>query len=164
MQVESVLALDLRCVPRIHRLNPQIRIPINRKKQATAKEKSLLLINAWKWGYNSSLSTYEECCCILRGTSRLVAYNNGYTKEFSLRSVMRWENLSIEQVLRGILSREIIGTRHKGSVSSIDALDKKYPRYMYFLFRNALHVKGSNSSLSEITCHVNITSRSGSIV
>ena len=39
MQVESALALDLWCVPRIHRLNLQIRIPINKKKQATSDSK-----------------------------------------------------------------------------------------------------------------------------
>ena len=49
-QIKSALALDLNCFSRFHRINPLAKIPINKNKQATSKEKLLLLVNAWKWG------------------------------------------------------------------------------------------------------------------
>ena len=157
-QIESALALNLVLFPRFHRLRPSQKILLNKGKQATSKEKLLLLINAWKWGYNCSQSTFEQKCRILKGSSRLVAYDNGYAKEFSLRSIQRWESLALEQVMMGLQSEEIVGRHHKGSVSCTDAVDKKYPGYLHSLFRKALQVKGNNASFSEISCHMNVSS------
>ena len=163
-QIISALALDLTKHPRIHRTIDNAIIETNKRKQATSTEKLLLLINAWRWGYNEQDCTYLARSRILRASSRLVAYDNGYQKEFSVATIRRWETLAIDQITVGTRSMEVAQSRHKGSISSTDLIEVKYPGYLHQLFRQALYTKGSNSSFSEIACHMNLASRKDSEV
>ena len=49
-EIDTALSLDLSIIPRPHRDDNSTFIEINNGKQATSKEKLLLLLNATKWG------------------------------------------------------------------------------------------------------------------
>lgn len=114
-QIDAALSLDLDLFPRPHRKNETF-IPPNNCKQATQQEKLLLLLNAAKWGYNTYNLSYAERTRILRASSRLVAYDNGYKKEFSITSIKLWEKLSTDGVELGIESAKIVRKESKGSL------------------------------------------------
>ena len=75
------------------------------------------------------------------GSSQLAAYGDGYVKEFSLMIIHQWEILTIEQVMNGIPSKDMVGTDHTESVSCTDVLYTKYPGYMQFCFEMLYKLK-----------------------
>ena len=68
-EINKALSLDLTLFPRYHQINTARTIQIVKKKQATPKEKLLMLINAARWGYNTYDCKYDKRICILRASA-----------------------------------------------------------------------------------------------
>ena len=158
-EIGSALSLDLSSFPRLQRSNPEKLITITKSKLATSQEKLIILLTMERWGYNSSDRTYDDRIRIVTAASRLIAYDNGYKKTFSVRTVLRWKENVTDQILTGIESSSIGMNGHKGSQSYIDNIEQSHPCYLHSLFRKSLQLKGSNSSFHELAHHINSLSR-----
>ena len=90
-EIDTALCLDLSNYQHYHRDNGDKRIPITKAKTTTSKEHLLILILVARWGFISRDRTYSERMRILRAASRMIAYDNGYQKEFSIATVQRWQ-------------------------------------------------------------------------
>ena len=101
---------------------------------------------------------YDDCIRYIRAAARMVAYDNGYGKEFSLRTIHRWSDNTTKYIYMGVKSNNIGTSSNKGSIGDTDKLDKDYPGYLHKLFPRALKVKGYNASFVEITHQMNRSS------
>ena len=91
-QIIAVLSLDLRQYPRPSRNNANTNIPLQKTQISTQAIRLLILVTAKTWGLNHYTATYAKRMRVARAASRLIAYDNGYLFEFSIRSIMRWES------------------------------------------------------------------------
>ena len=64
----------------------------------------------------------------------MVAYDNRYSKEFSICSIRMWSDKIRSQILEGI-ALEAIGTNgHCDKVMETNVISKEHPGYLHFLF------------------------------
>ena len=126
-QINESLGLDLHVIPRYNRDDPNVEIELVKREKATSKENLFILIAAERWGYNSLDKTYDERIRCYRTSSRMVAYDNGFSREFSLRTIMRWERSILTQIMTGCESKEIGENQHKGTVSAIERIEDGHP-------------------------------------
>ena len=141
-RINLALSLNLRTTPRLSRYDSSIVIekkPAN--QQATSVERILVLLTANRWGYNKSLSLpYRERMRILRAASRISAYDNGYSSEFSTSTIMRWELNINRKIDLGSSSEQMIQSMNMGSISEVEKIEDKYPGYLQCLYREAIKV------------------------
>ena len=91
-EVKKALSLDLTCIPRYMRIHPTRKVVLSPSKVASPKLKLIILLTAERWGYRDSSKTYRDRQRILRAASRMCAYDNGFSSEFSLPTLSRWED------------------------------------------------------------------------
>ena len=157
-EISEALSLDLSIFPRYMRKNESERITIKTSKNATGKERMLIIIESLRWGYSSNTNTYNDKIRIVKAASRLIAYDNGYAKEFHFRTVIRWIEEIHHGISHGISSTAIAEPENKGSVAYTDTIEVNYPGYLTELFRTALRTKGRNSGFEEIGHQMNALS------
>ena len=85
---------------------------------------------------------------VARAASRLVAYDNGYLFEFSIRSIMRWESEVSKKVKDGVSSTKIISNSYKGKLQYVEVIESSHPGYLHYLYHQATKVKGPKASFA----------------
>lgn len=95
---------------------------------------------------------------ISRAASRLVAYNNGYIFEFSVCSILRWENEIYNKVNGGVNSLVICEDKYRGSVKYANRIGLTNPGYLHYVHRTAVNVKGPKADFRELACIMNSNS------
>ena len=158
-QIEDALATDLNTFPGIHRNTPNLQIDRTKARQDSPHERMITLLTIMRWGYNSLDRSYNEKIRIVMAASRLIAYDNGYSKAFSVRAVLRWQEDIDTQIITGTNSQMIGCNKHNGSISYVESIESTHPGYMHYLFRSSLEIKGANSSFEEIAHQMNYLSR-----
>ena len=121
--------------------------------------KLIVLLTMARWGYHLNVKTFSERVRISRAAARLVAYDNGFTVEFSYRTIARWDNNIYNDILSGKFADEI-GVPNKGNrISLMKRTEHDHPGYLHELYRESVAIKGSCSSFSEISAEMNALSR-----
>ena len=120
--------------PRFKRCNPSQIITIDKRREASTKEKLLILLTAERWGCRSVEKTYAEKIRVTRAASRLVAYDNGFVKEFSMRSISRWDTAFTNEIKNGCESNKLGEKKRIGSISTVDQIENSNPGYLHHLF------------------------------
>ena len=88
----------------------------------------------------------------------MVAYDNGYSKEFSTCSVREWSEKIHQEIMAGT-SLNSIGTNiHRKVLSQTDTIELEHPGYLHFLFRDAVKKKGSNAGYDELAAQMVLSS------
>lgn len=67
---------------------------------------------------------------IARAASRLVAYANGYVFEFSICSILRWENKISDNINTSVISLNFCQNKGRGSVKYMDHSKLTNPGYL----------------------------------
>ena len=96
--IDGALALDLRAYPRPNRYDETKFITLKKTNISNQATKLIVLVTAISWGLHHFSLTYANRMRIARAASRMVAYDNGYLSEFSIRSILRWNKEVIQKV------------------------------------------------------------------
>ena len=92
---------------------------------------------------------------IARAASRMVAYDNGFLSEFSVRSILRWDKEVIEKVSSGVQAEKISANNGYVRQKYVDTIEKNNPGYLHSLFRKAIKLKGSKASFDQLSVAMN---------
>ena len=120
----------------------------------------MVILTAERWGFRANDKTYAERMRCLRAASRLVAYDNGYQKEFSTNSILRWEGKFKNEIENGVSSKCVGECNRKGSVSAVNIIKQQHPGYLHHLFRQAIKMVGLNAGFAELAQQMHLSSTS----
>ena len=88
---------------------------------------------------------------IARAASRMVAYDNGYLSEFSIRSILRWDKEVIEKVSKGVRAVDITTNNPHIRKKYVVTIEHNNPGYLHSLFRKAIKLKGPKASFEQLS-------------
>ena len=159
MEVNSALGLDLVIFPRFHHVRKTDQILIHKRRQATAHEKMMVLVVASRWGHDSLDKSHADRIRLLRAAGRLVAYTNGYSREFGYSTMVCWKKeIHSQIIILGENSSQVAKSSNGGSVRYTDQIETDHPGYLHYLFRKVIKKIGYNSGFKEIAHNMNLTS------
>lgn len=96
---------------------------------------------------------------IVRESSRLVAYNNGFLYEFSTTSIIRWEKNVNSGSNVGATGQNIMMNGYTKKIHYASKIEATHPGYLHFLFRKAITLNGPKAGFQETAAVTNDISR-----
>ena len=135
----SALALDFTATPRLSRSGGGD-IVLNKKKQASEKDRIMEIFTAKDFRSDDPNYTKKQRIMIEKAACYQVSYDHGFIKPFATTQVRKW-NEKISMVIKNgpapcttPVNSTPLTTKHKGSVSYLNDLDRKHPGYIRKLF------------------------------
>ena len=133
-------------------------VELKPKNIATQADKLLMIFISNKWGLNNSTLSWKCRNRIARASSRIVAYDNGYLKEFSTKSIIRWEKDVDKSTKDGVSSNHIATNKYTIKIAHTTRIEETYPGYLHYLFRKATKLRGPKAGFGELAVVMNETS------
>ena len=158
-EIDRALSLDLKKLPRYARHDKTRKIDKATSKHASGQMKLIVLLTMARWGYHSGDKTFCERVRISRAAARLVAYDNGYTAEFSYSTLKTWDDTVYDSIITGKMASDVCTPPRAHRASLVDKTEANYPGYLHDLYRESISIKGATSSFAELADQMNALSR-----
>ena len=80
----------------------------------------------------------------------MLAYDNGYLREFGTTSIKRWDTEVSTNTKKGVSSTLVGKHKYKLIGKYTDQVEENSPGYLHYLFRHAINVKGPKAGFAEL--------------
>ena len=89
----------------------------------------------------------------------MVAYDNGYLREFGTTSIKRWDTEVLVNTKKGVSSILVGKGKYKQITKYTDQIEEDSPSYLHYLFCHAIDTKGPKASFAELANSMNDKSK-----